>query len=1135
MKMCIPRLGGRQKALFLFWIFATLLCLHPAYAGTSPSIKLTAESGQGVNPTTAVLGRNTGFTATVSGTSNTAVTWSLSGGGTLTSAGAYTAPNTMPSSSTVVVTATLTSQTSVSASYTMTLINPVPSITNTTPLALTAGITNSLLLNGYGFIPGTTVLVNGTAVPTTYTSIYHVTAQVPVSASASGPISISASNPTPGGGTSNVDAVPLAAPAITITAISGQGVNPTTAVLGRNTGFSANVTGSANTAVTWSMTGAGTLTSAGAFTAPNTMPASPTFVVTATLVSQPSVTASYTMTLINPVPSITNTTPLSLTAGTTNSLLLNGYGFVPGTTVLVNGTAVPTTYTSIYHVTAQVPVSASASGPISISASNPTPGGGVSNVDAVPLASTAIKITAESGQGVNPSTACLGRNTGFTASVSGTPNTAVTWSLNGAGTLTSAGAYSAPDVMPSNPTVVVTATLVSQPSVTASYTMTLINPTPTINSTFPTSVNALSSPVVINGYGYVAGSTVMVNGKAVPTTFGSIYYLTAQVPATAGQSTPLSITVQNPSPGGGASNVLSLPVDVPGVSGVSPNPIPAGASTITITGNNFTSTSVVTLDGNAMVTTYVSPTKLTAAANIAPWRSDSVAVGVAPSATEATAGIDQIPIQNTATVPYDTAARFASQAAWGPRPDVVAQIQQLGLAGFLTQQFAQPVSTYPVPVPITSDSPQSQFTLNALTGSNLLRQRVAFALEEFITASVNNNSFYMSGVPWQLLMEKDAFGNFRDLMTDVTLNTTMGVWLNLGNNWAPTSSSVHPNQNYARELMQLFTMGPVMLNMDGTPILDSSGNPESSIDTATVLDLSRALTGWGLPPADGSLFSAEGYDYSLPMIAYDSRHDHGQKTLFGTTVLPAGQNITEDLSSALDAIFNHPNVPPFVSRILIQHLVKSNPSPAYVARVAAVFANDGTGVRGNLTAVVRAILLDEEARAGDTGTVGATDGHLQEPIIYFMSVMSGLQMAPTAQNFVLAEQGLGEYLWEPESVFSFYAPSFMIPGTTINAPEFQIFDGNLQLQRSQILYNMLNGTQYDFSGAPYRNTDWFFSYFQTIPSIVDAVNHMFYHGTMPASTQTAIESYCQSLPTLQQQQTTALYLALNSDTFQVSH
>jgi uncharacterized protein (DUF1800 family) len=1137
MNSCWPRFWPRYISLLILGVLAPLLlslAFDYAHAATV-SIKLTAVSGQGVNPTTACLGRNTTFTANVSGTTNTAVTWSMTGAGSITPTGVYTAPDTISGSSAVTVIATLSAQSSVSASYQFTLVNPQPAITNTTPANLTPGMTNSVILNGSGFVPGSSVLVNGSRVATTYTSIFHVTAQIPVSASATGPITISTVNPTPGGGSSNSISLPLAAVGIKITAVSGQGVNPTTACLGRNTTFTANVSGTTDTAVTWSMTGAGSITAAGVYTAPNTMSASSAVTVTATLTAQSSVSASYQFTLVNPQPAITNTTPANLTPGMTNSVILNGSGFVPGSSVIVNGSRVATTYTSIFHVTAQIPVSASATGPITISTVNPTPGGGSSNSISLPLAAVGIKITAVSGQGVNPTTACLGRNTTFTANVSGTTNTAVTWSMTGAGSITAAGVYTAPNTIPASSAVTVTATLSAQSSVSASYQFTLINPTVNLTSTTPATIDSTTNSVVMNGYGFIPGSIVLVNGSPVPTTYTSMYHVTAQVPALAGESTSVTLTVQNPAPGGGVSDALTLGTAVPGLTSVAPSPVSTGATTVTLTGANFSSGTVAFFDGNPAITTYVSPTRITAVAKVAPWRTDSLTVGISPAANISPIASLAVPIQNQTTVSYDVAARFSMQAAFGPRPDVVAQIQQSGLSAFLNQQFTQPVSVYPVPQPITSNSPQSQFTLNALTGNNLLRQRVAFALEEFITASVINNNVYQSGVPWQLLMEKDAFGNFRNLLTDVTLNTTMGEWLNLGNNWAPSNAAVHPNQNYARELLQLFTIGPVMLNMDGSSVLDASGNPTSSIDTNTVLDLSRALTGWGLPPADSSLFSINGTDFSIPMQANDSLHDHGAKTLFGSVNLPAGQTITEDLSSALDAVFNHPNVPPFISRLLIQHLVKSNPSPAYIERVAAVFANNGNGVRGDLTAVVRAILLDEEARSGDSGTISQTDGHLQEPIIYFLSVMSGLQIAPTAQNFVLAEQGLGEYLWEPPSVFSFYSPTFMIPGTTINAPEFQIFDGNLLVQRSQILYNILNGTQLDFSNAPYRNTDWFFSYFSTVPQIVDAVNHMFFHGTMPSATMSAIQSYCASLPTLKAQQTTALYLALNSDTFQVSH
>jgi uncharacterized protein (DUF1800 family) len=1119
---------------------ALLVCLGAqflapfcAFASQAPAIKVTAVSGQGYNPATALLNRNTTFTAIVSNSSDTAVTWSLQGAGTLTSAGFYSAPASMPANPSVTVTATLVSAPSVSASYTMTLLNPPPVVSAVSPAVVLPGTTNTIKIGGLGFTTASTIVVDGSPVPTTYLSTYNVVAQVPV-AKGKASISVAVANPTPGGGTSAPMAIPLTAPTITLTAVSGQGYNPTTALLNRNTTFTPIITNSTNTSVTWSVQGAGTITSAGLYSAPAAMPANPSVTVTATLVSEPSVSASYTLTLLYPAPVVTGVSPTVLVPGTTNTVKVGGSGFTAGSSILINGSPVATTYLSQYNVSAQVPVSASQKTALSVSVSNPAPGGGLSTVLSIPLNPATIKVTAVSGQGYDPTTALLSRNTTFTAIVSNSTNTAVTWSLQGPGTISAAGVYTAPDTLPANPAVTVTATLVSEPSVSASYALTVVNPPPIVTAILPSTVTLTSNTITLNGSAFMPSSVVLVNGSPVPTTYVSAYNLKAQVTGTESENTSVAITVQNPAPGGGTSAPLNLLVQVPGVLSVSPSPVPVGTSTITVKGVNFGPSSVVYLDGQPAATTYVSPTQVTAVAHIAPWRNDSLSVGITTTASSSNPAIS-VPITNTSPISYDEAARFSAQAAFGPRPDVVSQIQQSGLSAFLNQQFAQPVSVYP---PLTGDQidaqSQANFTINALTGTNLLRQRVAFALEEFITASIVNDKITKSGVPWQLMMEKDAFGNFRNLIQDVTLNTTMGYWLNLGNNWAPSSSAVHPNQNYARELLQLFTIGPVMLNMDGSTVLDSSGNPVPSIDTTTVLNLSRALTGWGIPPADGTQYSDAATDYALPMVANDSRHDHGSKTLFGSVTLPAGQTITQDLQSALDAVFNHPNVPPFVSRLLIQHLVKSDPSPAYISRIANVFANDGTGVRGNLQAVVRAILLDPEARSGDSGVTTATDGHLQEPVLYFLSVMSGLQTAPNGTHFVPTEAALAEYIWEPPTVFSFYTPNFMIPGTTINAPEFQIFDGNMQIQRSQVLYNIINGTQLGFS-SNYQNSDWFFTYFTTVPSIVDAVNHMYYHGTMPAETQSAIQSYCQSLPTLQQQQTTALYLALNSDSFQISH
>ena len=929
-----------------------------------------------------------------------------------------------------------------------------------------------------------------------------------------------------------------ATPTLKLTAYSIDGVNTGTCRLGRGVSVLTNVTGVSNTAVEWTLHGPGTLNSAGLYEAPQLMPSNTavSVTVTATLVAAPSVSTSYQFVLIHPLPAVATVSPSSVAKGSAAvPVVITGSGFDQQSVIQLNGVAVPTIYQSPVQLTAQVSLSSTASGVLPIVVANPTPGGGggASNVMSVAVAAAVqptIKLTAYTIDGTNTGTDRLGRGASVVAAVSGTTNTTINWTLSGAGTLSSTGQYEAPATMPSNANVTVTATLASNPAVTSKYSLVLVNPVPFLTSISPTAVTGTSNVITLSCGNIVPGATVLVNGTAVPTTIVTPYKVTAVVPATPGQTTPDSLTIQNPAPGGGVSSAVSLTVTVPSSLTVSPATFGPGSLSMTVTGTDFTSATQVFVNGEAVPTTYVSATKLTASAFIPPWINTSVSVGVGGSGSPAVS--ITVPVSNKTAVTYDAAARFSMQAAYGPRPDIVAQIQNGGFQAFLTQQFAQPASVYPVPV--SENAPQLQFMTNALTANNLLRQRVAFAFEELFSVGLYEGNAGATGIPWQELMEKDAFGNFRTMMNDVTLNTTMGMWLNLANNYAATTANSHPNQNYARELLQLYTIGPVTLNDDGSEVTDSSGNPVPTYNDSTVMDLSRALTGWLLPPATNPRFVLANTDFSLPMNPVDQLHDHGQKTLFGSTNLPAGQNIQEDLKQALDTVFDHPNVPPFISKQLIQHLVKSDPSPAYIERISHVFENDGTGVRGNLQAVVSAILLDPEARAGDSGTVAASDGHLQEPMLYFFAVMNGLGTAPTTTNYVSAEGALGENLWLPESVFSYFSPSFLIPGTSTNAPEFQLYDGNLMVQRSQILYNIIKGTQYGFLPGPVQS-GWLMSHFSSVPDLLNAINHIYYHGTMPAATTSAIESYCATIPDLYTQQLRAIYLALNTDTFQISH
>src|SRR5260370_2679165 len=211
---------------------------------------------------------------------------------------------------------------------------------------------------------------------------------------------------------------------------------------------------------------------------------------------------------------------------------------------------------------------------------------------------------------------------------------------------------------------------------------------------------------------------------------------------------------------------------------------------------------------------------------------------------------------------------------------------------------------------------RTTFLLGAVNHNSLLRQRVSWALQSFV---VTPGIFKVASlIPWQRKMEIDATGNYRQVLGDAASDSAMGRFLNLAGNAASEHPDVHPNQNFARELLQLFSIGPSMLNDDGIPQLDATGKPIPAYDQATILDLSRALTGWDNAPPVNPDFTFFEMDYSASLIATESKHDHRKKVLFGTVVLPAGQDAETDRKTALDARFNHPNLPPYVSRILIQ-------------------------------------------------------------------------------------------------------------------------------------------------------------------------------------------------------------------------
>ena len=344
---------------------------------------------------------------------------------------------------------------------------------------------------------------------------------------------------------------------------------------------------------------------------------------------------------------------------------------------------------------------------------------------------------------------------------------------------------------------------------------------------------------------------------------------------------------------------------------------------------------------------------------------------------------------------------------------------------------------------------------NVLHGDDQLRQRVAWALSQIMVVSeVELNEYPFGLADYYDTLSRNALGDFRTLMEDVTLHPMMGVYLSmLGNHKPDPTRNIRPDENYAREFLQLFTVGLVQLNGDGTPQLDALGQAIPTFDQSVIEGFANVFTGWRWACAAGSPASC-GFDstrptaanQALPMQAFAIQHAAGAKRVLAypgaaLTQLPAGQTAAEDLAAALDNVFNHPNVGPFIGRQLIQKLVASNPSPAYVQRVSAVFDDDGTGRRGNLAAVVRAILLDDEARAAPGG---AAAGKVREPLLRLTQLWRAYDARAASGKYAGFDPttSFGQGPLTAPSVFNFfspfYAPSGAIADQDLVAPELQL-------------------------------------------------------------------------------------------------
>lgn len=507
--------------------------------------------------------------------------------------------------------------------------------------------------------------------------------------------------------------------------------------------------------------------------------------------------------------------------------------------------------------------------------------------------------------------------------------------------------------------------------------------------------------------------------------------------------------------------------------------------------------------------------------------------------------------------------RFLEQASWGPTPAEITRVKAMGFMAYLNEQFnlaptnAAKGSNYPdlsfplddntqqCPTTNPSDPNYNQgvclrdnytmypvqrtFFSAGLYGNDQLRQRVAFALHQILVVSAFSEVNRPSWMTVYLqALDRNAFGRYQTLLNEITLTPAMGEYLDMR-----LSTRTNPNENFAREVLQLFSLGTDVLNPDGTPQRDAQGNTIPTYSQTDVNEFTRVFTGWNLalPLAAGTT------NFRDPMVPRGgTNHDVNAKTLLNGFTIPACTNTNtacaqSDMAAVMSHLANHPNVGPFISKQLIQHLVTSNPSPAYVERVAKVFNNDCSGlypqgctnVRGNLKLVVQAILLDPEAR-GDVKT-DPNYGKLREPAQYTIGFLRAFNVKSfdklSTSDGVLGSRGgdftgtLDQPIFQPATVFSYYQPGYEVPGTKILGPAFGILSTTTTLRRANNInsFLFLGGVSTNTSPTPAnpdrpRGTSIDIAGLEALAGnpvdVVNALDALLLHGTMHPQMRTSI-------------------------------
>ena len=829
----------------------------------------------------------------------------------------------------------------------------------------------------------------------------------------------------------------------------------------------------------------GTITSTGLYTAPAVVPNPYTIQITATIAKYPNaVPGSVSVQIWNPIPTLRSANPSEFTEGTT-TVIVSGSQFVYGSQISWNGTFIPTTYVSSSELVAQI--SAPTPGTYPLTVTNPDPGA----TTTAPLSlkvgpgQVVLKLERYAGSDVR-----VNNTLNFGLTVQGTTNPAVTLQINGipggnstVGTVVSnsngAITYTAPAVVPTpNNIVQLTITSVDNPAISLAQNISVMNPIPILTSASPMSFNPGPATIVLSGSRFINGAQVLVNGSPTTTAFNSGTQLTATVNLT--QPGNLDLQVLNPSPG------------------------PATSADLIATVN----------------------------------------------------GTPPVPV-----VSLPDAARFLEQATFGATDADIHHLSLIGYQAWLDEQFAiLPHPTEPdVELSVIINNPpcasgdvkcnaalfvqnsanedlvQSTFWQQSLTAPDQLRQRVQYALSQLFVIS-SNNTTSIANMPrgeasYYDMLGKDAFGNFRQLLQDVTLSPMMGQFLNmLGNDKGnPTTD---PDENYAREVMQLFTVGLWKLNDDGTLQLGPSNQPIPTYSNDDVTGLAAVFTGfaWNIPGDTSNtawsnccIYVGPGIGEDLlPMQSFPSHHSTVQKQFLGITIPASGNpDPNGDLKIALDTLFNHPNLPAFFSKQMIQHMVTSNPSPAYVNRIAQVFKNDGTGVRGNLQAVITAILLDPEARDTATLVGNVQYGKVREPLLRYTEWARAFTAQSRTGSFYIGSTedpiyGYGEMWLRSPTVFNWFSPGYTPPGTSIS--DANLLAPELQIANVSTVVGFINFMQVSIGGSDTNGPDIFSGYgteislASTPDQLLDRINLLLMSGQMNSTLYNQILMAVGSIP-----------------------